>query len=133
MFMNYGISPRALIRDNVGRILLLRRSAESSYWPGEWELTGGKPDPGEDIFHCLRREALEETGLAIEPIRLVGASETDLPSLRVVYLVLECQRISGELRLSDEHSDARWIAPAKMTELKIIHPIAEVLLRAGTS
>jgi len=116
-----------LIRDEAGRILFLLRSTECTYWPGEWELTGGKPDPGEDIFHCLRREALEETGLVIEPIRLIGASETNLPSVRVIYLVLEAKRISGELRLSEEHSDARWVAPAEMNGLKIMQPIVEVL------
>jgi 8-oxo-dGTP diphosphatase len=111
--MNYGLSPRALIRDDAGRILFLRRAAECTYWPGEWELTGGKPEAGEDIFHCLRREALEETGLVIEPIRLIGASETDLPSVRVIYLVLEARRIGGELRLSEEHSESTDCATCK--------------------
>src|SRR5579862_4478462 len=55
--MKYGLSPRALIRDNASRILFLRRSTKCTYWPGEWELTGGKPDAGEDIFRCLCREA----------------------------------------------------------------------------
>ncbi len=129
--MNYGLSPRALIRDDAGRILFIRRSSQCAHWPGEWELTGGKPDPGEDIFHCLCREALEETGLVIEPIRLIGASETDLTTVRVIYLVLEAKRVSGELRLSEEHSDARWVAPAAMNKLKIMQPIAEVLRGAN--
>jgi 8-oxo-dGTP diphosphatase len=125
--MNYGLSPRALIRDDAGRILFIRRAVECTHWPGEWELTGGKPESGEDIFHCLCREALEETGLVIEPIRLIGASETDLPGIRVIYLVLEARRISGLVRLSEEHSEARWVAPAEMSGIKILHPIAEVL------
>jgi len=129
--MNYGLSPRALIRDNAGKILFLRRAADCNHWPAEWELPGGKPDPGEDIFHCLCREALEETGLVIQPVRLIGASETDLPSIRVIYLVLETNWIGGELRLSDEHSDGRWVAPAEMSGLKIMQPIASVLRSAG--
>ena len=127
-FCDKGLSHRSKkLRDDAGRILFIRRSSECTHWPGEWELTGGKPDPDEDIFHCLRREALEETGLVIEPIRLIGASETDLPSLRVIYLVLDAKWISGELRLSEEHSDSRWVAPAEMNKLKIMQPIAEVL------
>jgi 8-oxo-dGTP diphosphatase len=131
--MNYGLSPRALIRDDAGRILFLRRAAECTYWPGEWELTGGKPEAGEDIFHCLRREALEETGLVIEPIRLIGASETDLPSVRVIYLVLEARRIGGELRLSEEHSEFRWVVPAELSTLQIMQPIAKVIRGANIS
>jgi 8-oxo-dGTP pyrophosphatase MutT (NUDIX family) len=131
--MNYGLSPRALIRDDAGRILFLRRSTDTKHWPDEWELPGGKPDPGEDIFRCLCRETLEETGLVIEPMRLIGAIETDLSTVRVIYLVLEAKRISGVLRLSDEHSEARWVAPAQMSGLKIMQPIADALRGANFS
>jgi hypothetical protein len=65
--------------------------------------------------------------LVIEPIRLIGASETDLPTVPVIYLVLECRQVSGELRLSEEHSDARWVGRAEMSGLKIMQPIAGVL------
>ena len=131
--MNFGLSPRALIRENAGRILFLRRSPESNHWPSEWELPGGKLHAGEDVFECLRREVLEETGLVVEPQRLIGASEADLPCVRVIYLVLECEWLSGELRLSDEHSDARWVAHGEMCGLNIIQPIANVLRGAGIS
>src|SRR6204780_456830 len=57
--MNYGLSPRAMIRDDTGRIVSPRRSRECTYWPGKWELAGAKLDPGENIFFYLDREALE--------------------------------------------------------------------------
>jgi 8-oxo-dGTP diphosphatase len=125
--MNYGISPRALIRDDIERILFLRRSPECTYWPGEWEIPGGKPDPGEDVFECVKRETSEEAGLQIDLIRLIGASETDLPSVRVVYLIFEARIIGGEVRLSEEHVDGRWVAPAEIGTLPIMQPIAQVL------
>jgi 8-oxo-dGTP diphosphatase len=34
---------------------------------GLWENPGGTLEPGEDFVGCARREALEETGLSVEP------------------------------------------------------------------
>ena len=51
-----------LIHDD--RVLLLRNER------GEWDLPGGRPDPGEDFRVALKREVQEETGLEVE----VGAA-----------------------------------------------------------
>lgn len=42
-------------------VLLVRRDGA-----GDWVLPGGTPRPGESMA-CARREALEETGLAVDP------------------------------------------------------------------
>ncbi|MBK8160338.1 MAG: NUDIX domain-containing protein [Rhodospirillaceae bacterium] len=46
-----------------GRVLLERRSDF-----GIWGIPAGSPEPGEDIVTAIRREMLEETGLAIEHV-----------------------------------------------------------------
>ena len=43
-----------------GRVLLLLNER------GEWDLPGGRPDPGEDHRAALKREVREETGLDVE-------------------------------------------------------------------
>ena len=57
----------AVVRDQRGRVLLIRRGDGSG-----WSLPGGFMEPGETIAECLVREVLEETGLKVEPERLVG-------------------------------------------------------------
>lgn len=69
----------ALIRDASGRILFQRR-ADFREW---WGLPGGLLEPGETPTSCLRREALEETGLHIEPMRLTGVYSS--PRYNVTY------------------------------------------------
>ena len=59
----------ALIRDEAGRLLFQRRADFGETW---WGLPGGLLEPGETPAACVRREALEETGLRVEPIRLTG-------------------------------------------------------------
>ncbi|WP_282941343.1 NUDIX domain-containing protein [Paenibacillus sp. RC67] len=51
----------AVIKDKHGRILMQRRS---DY--GNWGLPGGGMDAGESVEETMKREVLEETGLAVE-------------------------------------------------------------------
>ncbi|HXF68553.1 MAG TPA: NUDIX domain-containing protein [Thermoflexus sp.] len=57
----------AVILNEHGEILLQRREDN-----GEWGLPGGIMEIGERIDQTLIREVWEETGLQVEPIRLVG-------------------------------------------------------------
>lgn len=49
-----------------GKVLLDHRS------DGDWGLIGGSMELGESLEECARREALEETGLAVHQLRLLG-------------------------------------------------------------
>ena len=105
----FGLSVRAAIRDEQGRCLLLQRSAGSRLYAGQWELPGGKADPGEAFDEALVREVAEETGLTISLERAVGLTEADLPSVRVVTLILEARVTAGEVALSHEHEAFAWV------------------------
>jgi 8-oxo-dGTP pyrophosphatase MutT (NUDIX family) len=59
-------SAGACIRDERGRILLLRRS------DGLWSVPGGGLEPGERLDQAVVREVREETGLEVEPTALIG-------------------------------------------------------------
>lgn len=57
----------AVVRDPAGRILLGRRVDTSN-----WELPGGKIEPGETTSAAAIREVAEETGVAIRVTGLAG-------------------------------------------------------------
>ena len=62
----------AVIVNDAGEVLLQRASLD-----GLWCIPGGGIDPGEQPAEAAAREVLEETGLTIEPIRLVGTCLED--------------------------------------------------------
>ncbi|MDJ0463597.1 NUDIX hydrolase [Streptomyces sp. H27-C3] len=91
------------VRD--GQVLLARWVAPDG--SKRWTLPGGGMDHGEDPYDTVVREALEETGYAVEPVRLIGLDSitrryprrlgtfADFQGLRIVY---EGRVTGGELR-----------------------------------
>jgi 8-oxo-dGTP diphosphatase len=53
----------AVVVDDLGRLLLIRRGREPSR--GLWSVPGGRVEPGESGPDAVRREVLEETGLDV--------------------------------------------------------------------
>lgn len=93
----------ACIRDEEGRVLLLRRSDGKNLWG----FPGGAIEPGERAADAVVREVREETGLDVEPVALIGVYSG--PEYVFVYpngdrvqpvtVFFECRVVGGELRL----------------------------------
>jgi 8-oxo-dGTP pyrophosphatase MutT (NUDIX family) len=66
------------VRDVTGRLLLVRDRAT-----GLWQTVGGGMDPDEQPADAAVREAFEETGLVVEPTRILGVHGG--PLFRLTY------------------------------------------------
>jgi len=55
----------AIIKDK--KILLIKRSNYSLYFPGHWTLPGGKAEEGEPVNKTIVREIKEEVNLDFKP------------------------------------------------------------------
>jgi len=113
----FALTVKALVADDEDRVLVIRRSMESSQFKHNWDLPGGKVDPGEAFDVALAREVAEETGLSVTLEGVAGATEYDMPTVRLAVLVLEARRVGGEVRLSNEHDAFDWVARAKLAEV----------------
>jgi 8-oxo-dGTP pyrophosphatase MutT (NUDIX family) len=109
-------SVRALVRDERGRVLLLRYGDEYGDW---WITPGGRREEGEDDEQTLRRELDEEIGLVdlelgplVWELRGWTRSEPDFGSfLSRVYLV----RVdSFEPPHLIEAREFRWFSPEEL-------------------
>ena len=87
-----------------GRMLLLQRPT------GTWEPPAGRLQPGESFEEGAVRELYEETGMLIFPEHIIATWVGDAPSGRRLASVTYAGRASGgEVTLSDEHLDHRWV------------------------
>ncbi len=98
----------AIMRD--GRLLLYRRMKAPE--AGFWNIVGGKVDHLEPAEHAARREAEEETGLAIGRLEFLGHTEQIIAADRQhwVSLLYKTDDIDGEPQLTepDKLSDFGW-------------------------
>lgn len=112
-----------MIRDAQGRLLLVRDRDT-----GQWQTVGGAMDPGEEPAAAAVREAYEETGLVVEPTRILGVHGG--PRFRLTYPngdVVEYVGISFAARVvggterpcHDEVDRLGWFAEAEALALAV--------------
>jgi len=108
----------ACIRDEQGRVLLMRRGGEASEL---WGFPGGAMELGETIRETTAREAREEVGLEVVPERLIGVYTgpelgfryANGDQVQLVNFLFECRVVGGALRPDgSEALAARYFGPA---------------------
>ena len=113
----------AVVEDEKGRVLLHLRSDS-----GNWSIPGGAMEPGESLAQTVVREVLEETGVQVRPVRIVGVYSD--PSHVVAYgdgevrqefsVCFACEPIGGAPSAdSEESDDVRWVAREELATLPI--------------
>lgn len=101
----------ALISDDAGRVLLVRKRGTAAFMQ-----PGGKRDPGEDDIAALSREIAEELGcqLVLSSIRPLGefdALAANEPGWRVQARLYGLD-VTGDITPSCEIDETIWIDPA---------------------
>jgi len=116
-YRNPGVGAAVLVRDDDGRVLLVRRSARSTK-AGLWCIPCGYVDYGEDVAAAAAREMLEETGLLVEidgPVYV--RSNFHDPARLTVGVWFSAAVVGGTLAAGDDADDAAWFHLDELPEL----------------
>lgn len=110
-----------LVADHDDEYCLLGRAA---HWPkGVYSTLAGFVEPGESLELTVVREVLEESGVRVEPDRVIYHSSQPWPFPSSIMLGFTARTQFQEIRIdSDELEDARWFSRADI----------ESALEAGT-
>lgn len=113
------VAVSGLIRDEEGRVLMIRHPLRG------WEYPGGQVENGEDLIAALKREVEEETGIRIRADRLAGVYSNTQTGVqydgvspvptKLLFGFLGTS-IGGELRTSEESAEVCWVPEPEAAE-----------------
>jgi ADP-ribose pyrophosphatase YjhB (NUDIX family) len=105
-------------------VLLIRRGKPPRQ--GDWSIPGGLQELGETVFEAARREVLEETGVAIEPLMVIDVVDliernptTGNVDLHYTLVDVLALWLSGEPRPGDDAADAAWVDLGRLASLRL--------------
>lgn len=100
-----------------GKLLILKRSPKHDYEAKNWETVSGRLEQNiKDVKSELLREIQEELGKGfkcevIAPFGTYNFYRGENKTQETVGVDYLCKYISGEIKLSQEHAEYRWIKP----------------------
>lgn len=107
---NPGVGAAVVVRDDAGRILLVRR-APGATRAGLWSVPAGFVNYGEEVRAAAARELREETGIIAEVGKPVFvASNFHDPAKLTVGVWFEGTVVGGTLEAGDDADDARFFS-----------------------
>ena len=121
-----------LIQDD-DRYLLIKRAAEPD--AGLWSVPGGMVELGERAAEAAKREALEETGLEVEIVEVLGVVdkivEGDGKRIKCHFVIVDylAHPVGSSLEASSDALDARWVEPADFRGCEMSPTLVELLKR----
>lgn len=112
-----------------GSVLIARRGPDKRH-PGQWELPGGKLEPGETGAECLARELAEELGIAVTVGAYLGTNVHDYGGGPIALQAWRCHWDTGALVPAD-HDAFAWVPRERLMEFDWVAadvPLVEQLI-----
>ena len=131
-FVSY-VNPRLVVTTlpvtERGDVMLIKRGIEPGI--GQWAQPGGFLEIDETTLEGAVRETLEETGLLVEPIRIVGLYSR--VEAAVVVVAYEARIVGGEPLTTHESLETRPFAPDQIPWPEIAFQTSSQALRDWVS
>jgi mutator protein MutT len=125
----FQIAAKALIRNDEGNIFMLH-IPEWGHNPAHWDLPGGRMDPGETFLETLKRELIEEIGVAFigKPKQIMGmltritipVGDDLLPLVFMIYEVSVADVNKIKLSKDTREDNSGWFLPKEASKLMAI-------------
>jgi len=110
-----------VVQDAKGRILLVRRGHDP--YKGAYALPGGFVEVGETVEEGCRRELMEETGVRVGRLELVGVYSDPRrdPRGHTIGVAFTARVRSAEARAGDDAAAAEWVRSWRKERLAFDH------------
>lgn len=101
------VAKSVITRDK--KVLLIKRSLESKFFPDMWDFPGGKREKEELAEEAVVRETEEETSLKIVVDKLIAEYNYTEQEHNIHFSIFSVKRFDEEVKLSKDHVDFAWV------------------------
>lgn len=119
---NVRLIQKCIIVRSDGTVLALKRAGDDHSRGGNWDLPGGGYEQDEDVIESIKREVMEEVGIIAKNVTPVFFANNSAMSGyfqgdNVFGMCYLCKEWEGEIKLSSEHIEYKWIDPKEFAHL----------------
>lgn len=123
----------AIITNDEGEILLVKRNATAKVYPGMWSLPSGKMEWGEEVKEAVTREVKEETGLDVDILGFTGKYYDQRgrhPTKTFVCLPHRCKVVGGTIK-PEAGTEVAWFTQGEVRKMELAFDHKEMLRDEG--
>ena len=110
----------AVIRNNEGKYLVLKRGEHEIAYPGQYTFPGGKIEGNDTVEETLVREAEEEVGLKLKPGKILLKDKSylrpDGQTAKFFSYLCEVENASC-IKISEDFTDYKWVTLEELKQL----------------
>ena len=117
-------SAHVVIKDQSGKVLVLKRSEKDEWMPGKWSLPGGGRNSEESLIEAAVREIKEETNFDILPEDLQFLEQISKKQNHAFFLA---QKYVGSIKLDTENTEYMWVNPKLLVPHDCVPDLIDVL------
>jgi 8-oxo-dGTP diphosphatase len=113
-----------VVRDDLGRLLMVRRGVEPGF--GKWALPAGFLNADEDPREAARREALEETGLDVIVGAVIDVYPGEPGSGVTFFMSFAAEIVGGTLCAGDDATEVGFFARDNLPEVAFASTLSAI-------
>jgi 8-oxo-dGTP diphosphatase len=114
-----------------GKLLIAKRTDERKFWPGLWEILGGRVEKGESDEEALKREFYEESKIKVKVLKQYHEFR---------YIYIDDDAVENDFIVSadnfhvvidpKEHTEFRWISENELDDFEMSPDMRESVQKA---
>lgn len=133
--MELQVGVKVLLKSPKGKYLVIRRATDKyQEVQQKWDIPGGRINADSELLKNLMREVSEETGLEMTSTpKLIAAQDIfNAEQERHIVRLTYTGTAEGEPRLSEEHTEYKWVDFKELKTLENLDKYLSELLNNGT-
>ncbi|MCT4703644.1 nucleoside triphosphatase NudI [Enterobacteriaceae bacterium H20N1] len=130
------------IIENNGEILLCKMAKDRGVFPGQWALSGGGMESGENVEQALLREISEELGaelqiISVKPwtfrddVRMKTYADGTQEEIYMIYLLFDCISANRLVTFNEEFQEIAWVKPSELNQYDLNEATRTTFIQKG--